>query len=448
MRCVTLIVALLCALPLPGRGQAPAEPAPPPKHAVTVTTPTVAATPTNMLSDAIATRHFRVTGLGATENAPWAVFAENVYERIDRSLAWPDTTADRQPAIRIELQSEPQSPEGRVIKIQRLFDGILDQRLRVINPYRLDREDFLEALCWLLCNRRWLPESSPPNVTPEWLSVGLAQNLYGELQRRNRQVVLRRWQEGRRTPWADVLGWRLLRDGRWAKKAVCGVAVEWLRSWPEREALLSTLARMPANDPAAMLEWLARHGPEAGSARELEQRWDLWVLHLEEVMQDLGELTRRQTDALRALLNLAPAEFSITGTNVPERITAAELVAQAQQPWAQALAQRLPPQLAALGLGRPAEFQTVLGAYAACFKALAEQPPKGRLARLFYTRPSRAKLERLLAVADGQLAALEKNLDRRQDYMAQVEARLAPRPTLPATPPAPAPAATNPPAEH
>ena len=437
------ILLLLWALPLLGRGQAPAESAQPPAHTVTVTTPSLPATPTNALSDTIATRHFRVMGLGAAENAPWAAFAESVYERIDRSLAWPDTTADRQPSIRIELQRDPQSPEGRIIKSQRQFNGILDQRLRVINPYRLDREDFLEALCWLVCNRRWLPESSVLNATPEWLSVGLAQNLYGELQRRNRQVVLRRWQEGRRTPWADVLGWRLLRDGRWAEKAVCGVAVEWLRSWPERDALLSTLARMPSNDPPTMLEWLARHGPETGSARELEQRWDLWVLHLEEVMQDLGELTRRQTDALRALLNLAPAEFMITGMNIPERITAAELIAQREQPWAQALAQRLPTQLAVLGVGRPAEFQSVLSAYTAFFKTLAAQPPAGRLARLFYTRPSRAKLVRLLIAADRQLADLEKTLDQRQDYMSQVEARLALRPALPA-----APAATNPPAEH
>ncbi|MCX6995626.1 MAG: hypothetical protein NTV49_00715 [Kiritimatiellaeota bacterium] len=440
MRYAAAIVLLLGSLPLRGPGQTNAPLPPRAPRAFTVMTPQLRATPTNALTTAIATRHFRVLGLGSADNAGLAAFAEGVADRIERCLPGTDWAADRQPPIRIEMRLAPHPPEGRVIKSQQQYNGILDQRVLLLNPDRVDREDFIEAVCWLALNRRGRQAQTAaerPVETLEWLAVGLAQNLFGELQQRNRQVVLSRWQQGRRTPWADLVRWRLLPDGRWADKAVCGVAFEWLRSWPEREELLRALIRQPP----ATLEWLVRLAPEPRSARDLEKNWDLWVLRGADVLRDPGELTLRQTDALRALLTVTPAEFMVGGAQVPERVTAAELIAEARQPWAQTAAWHMLPLLASQGLGRPAEFQAVLAAYAAYFEALAAQPPAGWLRRLFHFRPSRAKLTRLLAVADRQLAELEHTLAQRQQYLSQVEAQWQARAANGAQ------AATNAPAE-
>ena len=442
MRCATFILALLCVLPRSGLGQSgPAARPPPSKRTAALMTPQLTATSTNAATDAITTRHFRVLGLESAGNARLAAYAEDVAERIEHCLPGPDWMADRQPPLRIERQLVPYPPEGRVIKSQRQFNGILDQRVLLLNPERVDREDFLEAVCWLVCNRRGMQEqavrtTSPLVETPEWLSVGLAQNLFSELQRRNRQVALNRWRQGRRTPWAELVRWRLLPEGRWADKAICGVAFEWLRSWPSREELLRALAR----PPPVTLEWFIRHGPGTSTARDLEKNWDLWVLRGEEVLQDFGELTRRQTDGLRALLAITPEDFMIGGAQVPERVTAAELIAQCRQPWAQAVALHLLPRLASQGASRPAEFQAVLAAYTAYFEALADQPPAGWLRRFFHFRPSRAKLTRLLAAADRQLTELEHTLEQRQQYLSQVEAQFQSRATNSA------PAATNAPA--
>ncbi|MCX7008934.1 MAG: hypothetical protein NTY53_17095 [Kiritimatiellaeota bacterium] len=199
-----------------------------------------AAGPTNTPASIVTTRNLRVSGLDAGAASVIASFAESALANSTQLSGLP-VRSELFPPIRIELAADTNQPEQRVTRTQHMRDGVLDQRIHVLNPNRADTEDFLEALCWLMLNRlavqlqTRLTMPSPPQV-PEWLAVGLAQNLFPQYPLRNRQVAMRRWHEGKATRLSEICGWRLLPEGRWADEAICGEAVEFLLTTPDRSA--------------------------------------------------------------------------------------------------------------------------------------------------------------------------------------------------------------------
>ena len=389
--------------------------------------------PTNTPVSAVTTRNFRVTGPEAANNSIVATYAEEALAHPEsahsaRLTGW-TVRYDMFPPIRIDLAVDTNQPAQRVTRVQHMADGLLDQRIHVLNPGRADTEDFLEALSWLMLNRlavqaqTHLMMPAPPHV-PDWLAVGLAQNLFSQYALRNRQVVLQRWQAGHPIRLATVLGWRLLPEGRWADKAVCGVVVEWLFSYPERTALLGALlARAMAGQPITP-DWLAKQIPAATDARGLEKQWDLWVLHWEDAIPNFGALTRRQTDALRELLKIDPSAYGGGGKSGRALLSPDYLIAHSKEIGIRSLAVQVSAAIQATGLGRPPEYLQVLDAYAAFFDTIADVPAHNWLVRLLHRPPNEKKLRSLLVAADAQLADLEKTLARRQSYMAEFQRKL------------------------
>jgi hypothetical protein len=395
--------------------------------------------PTNAPATQVLSRHFRVTGPDASQNAVTATYAEEALAKSARLTGLTIRQALFAP-IRIELAVDTNHPEQRVTKFQTMADGLLDQRIRLRNPAHIDVEDFLEALSWLILNRlavqaqTRLTMPAPPQ-TPEWLAVGLAQNLFPQYALRNRQVVLRRWQAGQAVPLAEVLNWRVLPEGRWTDKAVCGAAVEWLMSQPHRTALWSALlARTMAGQPIT-LDWLAGLLPDAPAVRDAEKRWDLWVMHWANAVPALGVLTRQQTAELRDALQVDPGAYDGKSQLSGARLPPEYFIAHRQEIWLRRLAQEMSAKLVATGVGRPLEFQQVLAAYARFFTTLADAPASHWWIRVVHRPPSEKKLRALLAVANQQLADLEKTLDERQRYLDQVTQKLPHAASPPAPPP-------------
>ena len=395
--------------------------------------------PTNAPATKVLSRHFRVTGPNASQNAVAAAYAE---EALAKSAPLTGLTIRQElfPPIRIELVVDTNSPEQRITKFQTMADGLLDQRIRICNPARTDTEDFLEALSWLVLNRLAVQAQTrmtmpPPPHTPEWLAVGLAQNLFTQYPLRNRQVVLHRWQAGRALPLAEVLNWRVLPEGRWADKAVCGIAVEWLLSQPHRAALWSALLARTMAGQSITLEWLAGLLPDAPAVRDMEKRWDLWVMHWADAVPNLGALTRQQTDDLRDALKVDPGAYDgknkLSGTRLPPEY----FIEHRKETWLRQLARQVGANLTATGVGRPLEFQQVLVTYARFFATVADVPSRHWLAHLVHRPPSEKKLCALLAAADAQLVALENTLTERQRYLEQVTQKLQRTATTNAPPP-------------
>ncbi|TAN37482.1 MAG: hypothetical protein EPN23_05700 [Verrucomicrobia bacterium] len=386
-----------------------------------------AANSTNAPATPVFSRHCRVSGPDSANNAVVAAYAEAALTK-SVHLTGLMIRQELFPPIKIEIAVDNDQPEQRVTKLQNMADGLLDQRIRMLNPAHADIEDFLEALSWLLLNRLAVQAQTrmtmpaPPRM-PEWLSVGLAQNLFSQYPLRNRQVTLRRWQQGRTTRLAEVLTWRLLPEGRWTGKAVCGTAVEWLLSQPNRTTLLAALlARTMAQQPITV-EWLAQRLPNTPTARDLEKQWDLWVLHWADAVPNLGTLTRQQTDALRDVLQIDPSAYS-GGPSSNVRLTADYLIEHRQEEWIRRLAEQVGAALPSLGLGRPLEFQQVLASFEQFFDSIADASSHNRLARFFHRPPSEKKLRSQLAAAQQQLIALEKTLDERQRYLERVAEKI------------------------
>ena len=394
--------------------------------------------PTNAPATQVLSRHFRVTGPDSADNAVVAAYAEKAVTKSEQ-LTGLIIRQQLFPPIKIEITIDSQHSEQRITKLQYMADGLLDQRIRILNPAHADTEDFLEALSWLLLNRLAVQAQShmmmpaPPHA-PEWLSVGLAQNLFSPYPLRNRQVTLRRWQQGRTIRLAEILGWRLLPEGRWTEKAVCGTAVEWLLSLPDRTALQSALLARTMARQSITSEWLAQRLPTAPTARDLEKQWDLWVLHWTDAVSNLGMLTRQQTDALRTVLQVDPSAYN-GGPSGGARLTADYFIAHRQEAWIRRLAEQVSATLQSLGLGRPPEFQQILVAYTCFFDAIADAPPRNRLVRLFHRPPSEKNLHAQLGAADQQLTALEKTLDERLHYLERVAGKFQQAASTNAPPP-------------
>lgn len=391
-----------------------------------------AAAPTNTPASVVTTRNFRVSGLEAGINSVIASYAESALAS-SAQLTGLAVRPELFPPIRIELAADTNRPEQRVTRVQQMRDGILDQRIRVLNPMRADTEDFLEALCWLTLNRLAVQLQTrltmpPPPQVPEWLAVGLAQNLFPQYPLRNRQVALRRWHAGKATRFAELTSWRLLPEGRWADKALCGEGVEFLLTAPDRpQVFTELLARAMAKQPLDAA-WFAKPMGLA-DVRALEKQWDLWVLHWEDAVSNFGGLTRQQTAALREMLQVDPTAYGGEAKPGAPRLTPQDFITRRKEAPLRHLAEQVATAIVSSGLGRPEEFQPVLGAWGTFFDAVAAVPPKG-WRKWFYRAPNEKQLRLLLTAAEGQLAALEQTLDQRRDYMTQFEKKIH---TTPAT---------------
>ena len=371
----------------------------------------------------VMTRNFRVTGADARVNSVIASYAESALASSAQLTGLP-VRYERFPPIHIELTTDTNRPEQRVTRSQRLSEGILDQRIRVLNPVRADTEDFLEALCWLVLNRLAVQQQTrlvmpaPPQV-PEWLAVGLAQNLFPQYPQRNRQVAIQRWRTGRATRLAEITTWRLMPEGRWADKALCGEALEFLCATPDRTALFAALLERAMAGRELSADWLAQR-LGAKDERALEKQWDLWVLHWEDVVSNFGALTRQHTDALREMLRVDPSAYGFTSLPASVRLLPQDFITRRKEVVVRRLAEQVSTAIQSSGLGRPPEYQPVLGAWGEYFDEVANIPPKD-WHKYFHRAANERQLRALLASAEGQLTAIEQTLDQRRDYVAEFE---------------------------
>ncbi|MCX7008935.1 MAG: hypothetical protein NTY53_17100 [Kiritimatiellaeota bacterium] len=166
-------------------------------------------------------------------------------------------------------------------------------------------------------------------------------------------------------------------------------------------------------------EWLAKRMGVA-DVRTLEKQWDLWVLHWDGAVSNFGALSRQQTDALREMLQVDPATYGIESKPGAARLTPQDFITRRREAPIRRLAEQVGSAVVSSGLGRPAEFQPVLGAWGAYFDAVADVPPKG-WRKFFHRAASEKQVRALLAAAESQLTALEQTLDQRRDYMAEFE---------------------------
>jgi len=377
---------------------------------------------------AISTSHrFLVSGMSSAENAALAAAAEDVAERIE-ALVGRRLPFQRGETLQLSIRFAEQAPRPQVVKAQGWVDRQLAQKLVVVNPGSADQEDVLEGLCWLMLNRYVVARqdvearSKRLGTVPDWLAAGVAQSLFISLRARNSHVVLKRWQRGEAMELEDLLALEYLPDGRWAEKAFCGAAVDWLAELPRANELFAAMLDRRARRELITADWLGQRITGSAQAREAEKAWSLWIAQQSNVKRHLGGATEEDLYALGSLMKVRPEEFGITAaTNAPQEMDFEELLDHRREPWMGSLAAVLSLKVKGLGIAASPEFREVVTAYGRFLDGLAKHAAAGWFSRFVRNVPSRRGLERMLAAADESRDGYRRSLRARERYVSGVE---------------------------
>jgi hypothetical protein len=376
-----------------------------------------------------ASHRFVAGGMASPENVSLAASAEETADKIEALVGLRIPFAKGE-SLHMFARWSTNEPNGRVVRAQGWVDRSLSQKLIIVNPERADQEDVLEGLCWLLLNRYVISRQSFEQKTaqlgsvPDWLSTGVAQNLYMALRTRNNQVVIRRWLRNEGLPFSDILNLDYLPDGRWGEKAFCGLAVDWIASSADPAVVFGGLFSDLAGGDKITTNRMSKLLAGQDSGRELEKSWDLWIASLTQVKQYWGGVSAERLAVLKHLLAAPPDEMGIpAGERVPSSLTIKKLIKYRDAPWMPLYASRLNLHIRGIGIGEAKEFRDVLELYGKYLAALA-RPRKG-LGRFSLFRASPARLKDLLAAADKGLADLESSMGQSIHYVSGVEATVS-----------------------
>lgn len=376
-----------------------------------------------------ASHRFAAGGMTSAENVNLAASAEETAGKIEELIGLGIPFAKGQ-NVQLLARWATNEPNSRVIRAQGWVDRMLSQKLIIVNPDRADQEDILEGLCWLLLNRYVISRQTFEQKTaglgavPDWLSAGVAQNLYLALRTRNRQVAVRRWLKNEEMSFSSILDLEHLPDGRWCEKAFCGLAVDWIASSPETAAAFESMFSALAAGDRITTNSMGRLMATGDSGRELEKGWDLWLASQTLVKQSLGGVSSERLEALKHLLAAPPDEMGIpAGEGVPSTLTMKKLIKYRDAPWMPLYATRLNLHIRGLGIGEAKEFNDVLRLYGDYLEVLGR--PRRGLARLSLFRASPATLGGMLGAADKALEDLEASLAGKAHYVGGVEAAVS-----------------------
>ncbi|MBN1269908.1 MAG: hypothetical protein JXB04_09985 [Kiritimatiellae bacterium] len=355
-------------------------------------------------------RRFLATGGTSADNVQLAEWAEQVAVKCADLVGWPPMFQRGDPLV-LALRPVAGSAGGRIVKAQGLVAGRLRQKLIVYGVEDVDQEDLLEALAWLLLNRyvfeRQDPDAQPAEASeaPDWLAAGVAQNLYAALRARNGRMMLRAWEQGLAPSFEALLAYEVLPEGRWIEKAAAGMACAWWQSLPDPEARWAALFQRLAQKDVVSAGWLATEGAGLESVAALEQNWDLWLAHREQIRADWGTVTPEDLSKLREALVVDAELLRLVGWEDPPAAMPPErLIDHRRERWIPTLAMYVGFKVKNLALGRAGEYQDVVMLYSTFWDALA---------RRGVFRPSARRLRRMLAEAHGAFSTLETEIGRR-----------------------------------
>ncbi len=370
---------------------------------------------------------FIVEGPIGVENANLAEAAEIAAGKVESLLNEPLPFARGQ-YIRLTMRRPAHVLQGHVFKYQDWGDFDLMQELVIVNPEKVDQEDILEELCWLLLNRYVIGRQPVEQrkyrlgTVPEWLSTGVAQNLYTSFRARNRQVVLKREEAGQVMPFSGIVDFERLPQGRWVEKAYCGMAFNWIRNSLRAREIIDGILLRRARGERISAEWLGQQMVEGDGSRTLESAWETWIAQQAQVQQTWGERQQAKVAELQELLVAQPAQLGVSvPEEVPEALGLAELIEYRKAKWMSALAYNLRLKIKSVSLGAAPEFRAVTELYGDYCNMLVRRERRG-LSKWFGSGvPSRKKLQMALEKAEQGFADYKENLKKRDQRLLKMD---------------------------
>jgi hypothetical protein len=238
---------------------------------------------------------------------------------------------------------------------------------------------------------------------PDWLSVGLAQNLYAEWRDRNRALT----RYGELPPLGVVLQWQRVPVEWYVGRACSGLAVDWWADTATRRQGLRVLIERLAEGEPITAEWLAGRLGYA-TAAELEPSWRRWQVAQRATVLDLGAVSTALLDDLDRRLSLdLPAPPP--GPDAPADGQPGTLSHAAKLPlWLRQLAAGRAEELRRMAAGKAPEYSQVAQAYAEFFDSVANGRRTGvRRERLEAAERLRREIGRLTREREAYLDRIE-----------------------------------------
>ncbi len=363
------------------------------------------------------TQRFFVTGAASADAVHLASWAEEVAEKVAEELGG-DIFFRRGEPLHIAVRTDEDQPGGRVVRAQGYVDRRLGQKLILVNGDRVDQEEALEGLCWFLMNRYVMARQDGHQrqeqlgTVPYGLAVGLAQNIYPNLRARNNDRVVQMWREEQDLSFSSVIVLEELGENAAVSRAVAASVFAWMNSWDESGQRWDRLFTHLADGGLVSAEWLAE--VSAGSLRELNQDWDLWLAGRQLVKGQWGITSAQDVMQLHRLLTVGPEVLSLAAREeVMESFSWEDLIMRRAEPWIPALATFLRLKVQGLGIGRSKGFQDVTAKYGDFLEELARRKPDGFFVRWFYHEVTDEELRGLLEEAHGAFVLLEARLEGR-----------------------------------
>lgn len=365
-----------------------------------------------------ASGRFVVAGPDAVANSQYTRWAEDTATRLERLLGVTFIPVKRVPTVRIVLLTG--TPSGAAIEVQRRrVNGFVERELRVNDALSPDYEWLQARLCELLVDscldsrRRGSGPETDAGTVPQWLTMGLAQNLAAETRVRNRRIVTR-WMTPPVCPrLTEILQWYTLPEGWPRYRALCGMAVYWMGTLREGgQVYADMLDRLAANQPLTV-NWVAAQAAHPGSPAAMEQAWQDWLARQGQAIQDFGELSSALLDQLKAEvdLNVPLGTGSLAG--VTRRLAPADVIAERERlPQVALAAAEKIHGIRRLTLGKAPEFVEIGEAYGSFYSAVA---------RGAWTMTLRIRLARAEAAFD----RLDKLTRAREAYLDEAEREAA-----------------------
>jgi len=324
------------------------------------------------------TGRFLVTAPDSAKASEYTRWAESLADRFER-VTGTSVEFTRETPLRLVLAA-PGATEGLAVRCSAV-DGRLCYALYVNEYLPLDYEDLLAAYCRVMTasavdrHRRGASAdgaSGSESLVPDWLAVGLAQNLDASLRNRDRRLAGSWIPLSQRPDVTRVLTWDQLPESWYRTRAMCGMAVLWVvslkpqgQAWP---LMIERLASAQRLTPA----WIASSlcGIKPGPA--FERAWTEWMDHQERLIQDLGALTTVLVEQLRQSAETPASELrEVPGLDQGDRLTPRQLIAIRKQPSVRLASEVRAQQVQALTVGRASELAAVGRSYALFFEGVA-----------------------------------------------------------------------------
>lgn len=308
---------------------------------------------TNRVFTTSASGRFVVCGTDVVSNMVTTRRAEVTAARLERLLGvkFPFHRAEV-----IEIRQAEGSEATLAPSLVARVDGGLFRRVLTIHAaIPPDPEVLDERLCRALVigyirekrARRDIP------VIPEWLTMGLAQNLTAESRERSR-VVLTGWREHSSVfPLADVFRWQTLPDGWPRQRSFCGLAVHWIGTLGDAGSPYARILDRLVEDGAVTSAWMAGTFMPGAAEPELESAWRDWLGRQAALLYSFGGISSSQIDHLRDELPLEV--WAGSGGDEPLWMTPREAIGRRRETGVSFAAMQKAQRLRALTIGKARE---------------------------------------------------------------------------------------------